>query len=160
MTNGTKTLKERLDAWDRGDLVWTIEMGGLGPGYEQALQIAAFEIQRWMLANEERYRKIVELPEIDRPAAWQTWNDDLDRAVFFNEHAPCKNMGLSGAQVGAAKNISNVLMRRGIDAMNDEAVKTRRIMVSKRWPEGKPVVVPGHPEDDAISTTPKVEGSA
>ena len=27
---------EQLRRWDAGDSIWTVEMGGLGPGYEQA----------------------------------------------------------------------------------------------------------------------------
>ena len=41
-----QTVKELIEAWDKGETIWTIEMGGLGPGYEQAIQIAAVEMAR------------------------------------------------------------------------------------------------------------------
>lgn len=37
---------EQLRRWDSGDPIWTIEMGGMGPGYEQAIQVLAIEIVR------------------------------------------------------------------------------------------------------------------
>lgn len=40
------TIKELIDAWDKGEIITSIELGGLGPGYEQALQIAAVEFAR------------------------------------------------------------------------------------------------------------------
>ena len=40
------TAAELVAAWDRGDLVPTIEMGGLGPGYEQAIQVLMIELLR------------------------------------------------------------------------------------------------------------------
>src|SRR5688572_10010547 len=35
-----------LERWDAGQTVFTIELGGLGPGYEQCIHIAAFEAIR------------------------------------------------------------------------------------------------------------------
>jgi hypothetical protein len=37
---------ELIEAWDRGETITTLTMGGLGPGYEQAIQIAAVEFAR------------------------------------------------------------------------------------------------------------------
>lgn len=33
-----ETCEEALARWDAGETVFTAEMGGLGPGYEQAIQ--------------------------------------------------------------------------------------------------------------------------
>ena len=41
-----KTLRELLSQWDRGEAVWSVSMGGLGPGYDQAIQILVMEILR------------------------------------------------------------------------------------------------------------------
>jgi hypothetical protein len=41
-----ETVDQLLEAWDSGDTIWSIEMGGMGPGYEQAIQIAAVEFAR------------------------------------------------------------------------------------------------------------------
>ena len=44
--------REALARWDRGWNVFTIEMGGLGPGYEQCIHIAVFELIRDHLGEE------------------------------------------------------------------------------------------------------------
>lgn len=45
-----ETAAEALAAWDEGKIVTTVELGGLGPGYEQAIQVCAFEMIRDTLA--------------------------------------------------------------------------------------------------------------
>src|SRR6266403_1363829 len=40
---------EWLRRWDEGRSVWSIEMGGMGPGYEQAIQVVAAEVVRHLL---------------------------------------------------------------------------------------------------------------
>ena len=47
-----KTVKEALVQWDNGGTLWTVEMGGLGPGYEQAIQIGTIELCRLMVDKE------------------------------------------------------------------------------------------------------------
>jgi hypothetical protein len=42
-----------LRRWDEGKTCWSIEMGGLGPGYEQCIHITMAEILRFML--EKKY---------------------------------------------------------------------------------------------------------
>jgi hypothetical protein len=86
-----ETVDDLLAAWDAGGTIWTVEMGGLGPGYEQALQIAAVEFAR------------------AGKAMTRTDNDEADYKAFgalcdaalksFDEQVG----GLSGAQYGAAK---------------------------------------------------------
>jgi hypothetical protein len=89
--NNHKTATELVEAWDRGEIVWTISMGGLGPGYEQALQIAAVEFAR---AGKDMSR---------------TENDKADAERFDGicsevmKTIDDKLGGLSGAQYGAAK---------------------------------------------------------
>ena len=41
-----ETVDGLLAAWDRGETIWSIELGGLGPGYEQAIQVCAVELAR------------------------------------------------------------------------------------------------------------------
>ena len=41
-----KTASEALARWDAGGSVFTLEMGGLGPGYEQVIHIVVFELIR------------------------------------------------------------------------------------------------------------------
>ena len=40
------TAREQVERWDAGQSIWTLEMGGMGPGYEQAIQVLAIEITR------------------------------------------------------------------------------------------------------------------
>ncbi len=40
------TAQEALAKWDAGEILTSVEMGGIGPGYEQAIQIAIFEFIR------------------------------------------------------------------------------------------------------------------
>jgi hypothetical protein len=40
------TAQEALSRWDAGDIVWTVSMSGMGPGYEQAIHVLVFEIIR------------------------------------------------------------------------------------------------------------------
>ena len=79
--------REQLRRWDAGDTIWTIEMGGLGPGYEQAIQVLAIEIVR---------------DEIDKPLpdkADSNWADATWRRLCNPELCG----GFSGAQIGAAR---------------------------------------------------------
>ena len=40
------TVKDLLDTWDSGSTIWSVEMGGIGPGYEQAIQVLMVELCR------------------------------------------------------------------------------------------------------------------
>lgn len=117
-----ETASDWLAKWDAGDPVWSIEMGGIGPGYEQCIQITAAEVLRHMLAAEYD------------AASWQDkdkWAKDreaIEKTIFANE--TIKDLGLSGAQWGAAVNLASCLYKRGPDSLNDDAVKDRRILVS------------------------------
>jgi hypothetical protein len=118
---------EWLKRWDEGRIVWTIEMGGLGPGYEQCIHVTCAELLRHML--KANYDGI----------SWadtETWNRDrelIQRAAFDNE--TIDKLGLSGAQYGAALSIATAIYRRGPrDVMADPAVKDRHIQVSKNFP--------------------------
>lgn len=115
---------EWLKRWDEGRSVWTISMGGLGPGYEQVIHITAAEILRWYLANK---------PDLDSLSKeeWKSIYDELDKAVS----STVQSLGLSGAQWGAAVNIASMLYRKGPRAvMADERVKDRHIQVQRTFP--------------------------
>lgn len=126
-TNYGKTGADWVARWDAGDIIWTIDMGGMGPGYEQALQTAAVEMVRWFVkdktdpaifADEEEYPKL---------------RDRMDDELFNG--GPLSGMGLSGAQVGAARNLACFMYRDGPESvMADDRVKDRHIMISNKWP--------------------------
>lgn len=119
--------REWLRRWDAGQSVWTIEMGGLGPGYEQCIHIVCAEVLRYWFdssvtsddfATDESCKAVS-----DRTREWSFQNETI------------KKLGLSGAQYGAAVNIAGHLFRRGPRAiMKDEAVKDRHIQVSRAFP--------------------------
>jgi hypothetical protein len=122
-----KDAADWLTRWDAGDSVWTIEMGGLGPGYEQCIHITAAEVLRWFLA---------EKPD---PEMWNDkdgWKADRDRMEpVVMEVDAVKKLGLSGAQWGAAVSIATQLYRRGPRSiMNDDQVKDRHIQVCRVFP--------------------------
>ena len=52
-----ETAAEMVETWDTGELVWSISMGGLGPGYEQAIQVLAIELMRDLVADPGRRRQ-------------------------------------------------------------------------------------------------------
>lgn len=114
-----------LARWDRDEGVWSIEMGGLGPGYEQAIQITAAEVLRIMLAKKF---------DATRWDDQSSWREDL-ASIEKDAHPVVDPLGLSGAQWGAAVNLASQIYRRGPRAvMNDERVNDRRIQVSRRLP--------------------------
>ena len=117
-----------LQEWDTHRSVWSVSMGGLGPGYEQVIQIIAAEIMRYLLDNPVDYARA--------EARDAEYNKQVSNAV--DEHL--RNLGLfgqlspSGAQVGAAMNLAFVMTRHTpakAYAMVDEE---RHIQVSKDFP--------------------------
>lgn len=118
-----------LKRWDEGHTVWSISMGGLGPGYEQAIQISVAEILRHLL--ERKYDAAVWVD----PEKWKLDRKEIDAAGFANPKIEA--LGLSGAQWGAAMNMALQLYQRGPRAiMADEQVKDRHIQVSRTFPQG------------------------
>lgn len=112
-----------LSEWDKGKFISSIEMIGLGPGYEQALQIAAVEFARACKgmkgmkddkASREKFRKkclgIVHI--IDR-----------------------KLLGFSGAQLHAAEWLSwQWCFNGGPKKLLDRYSSKKLIFVCKSWP--------------------------
>lgn len=118
-----ETALDALARWDRGESVFTVEMGGLGPGYEQVIHIMAFEIiRKWGARKDD----ILELPTDER-------FDALAGAV--SSEIMQKIGGPSGAQMGAAVSLAWITIDRGWrEAIKDPAVKDRLIQVQKGFP--------------------------
>ena len=38
--------KQAVKQWNEGKTVWSVELGGLGPSYEQAIQVLVFELMK------------------------------------------------------------------------------------------------------------------
>lgn len=130
------TIDEALAAWDAGDEVQTVEMGGLGLGYEMAIQCVAFELMRALRDDPDLARMNAETP--NDGVFPQAFKDRLDAIVRKldekDENGRYKLGGLSGAQVGAAKNIAINLTRHGY-ANAREKVPDRLIFVRKQDPK-------------------------
>lgn len=119
--------RDWLKRWDDGQGVWSIEMGGLGPGYEQAIQMTAAEILRFLL---ERKFHAETWSEDEQ---WKAARDEIHQHSF--ENTTISDLGLSGAQWGAALSLAVKLYRDGPRKIfTDEAVKDRKIQVSRDFP--------------------------
>lgn len=118
--------QDAVERWDKGETIWTIEMGGLGPGYEQAIQMLMIEILR-------DHPDPKEIPE--NKEELQKWFDNVfgqNTIHRTNETAG----GYSGAQVSAAKWLAYKFLFEGWKAvMKNENAKDRKIMVSNFWPK-------------------------
>ena len=116
--------REQLRRWDAGGTIWSIEMGGVGPGYEQAIQVLAIEIVRDYLDKA--------LPTDEN---WRTWGDDTVARVDRKQPDGTYSCGgFSGAQVGAAKDLALHWLKEGPAAVYDQVKPERHIQVSSFWP--------------------------
>lgn len=124
-----KTAKEALEVWDKGNNIFTIELGGFGPGYEQAIHIGVFELIRSITEN-KKDEKILRMEEIDSEIKDQL----LDKHLF--KISEKYDLGLSGAQAGAIKRFTHLVLIKGWhDVVTDKKYKDRLIQVSKNWPK-------------------------
>ncbi len=120
---------EQLRRWDAGESIWSVEMGGLGPGYEQAIQTLAIEIVRDNLGK-----------PLPTQETWNNWGDStITRIDYQLPDGKWSCGGFSGAQVGAAKGIALRWLRDGPQQAHDSAPADRRIQVSKFWPHAPEV---------------------
>lgn len=120
---------EWLQRWDAGETVWSIEMGGLGPGYEQCIQITAAEVLRHLL--DKKYNA-------DRwEFALENWHRELKKIEEYAFANPIiSKLGLSGAQWGAAVNLASMLYSKGpVAVMNDKRVEDRKIQTRREMPQ-------------------------
>jgi len=116
-----------LKRWDDGNTCWTIEMGGLGPGYEQCIHITCAEILRCMLAKQ------YDAGNWSTTESWERDREEIE--TMSHENKTIKNLGLSGAQWGAALQIAaNLYLDGPRKLMTDERLKDRLIQVSRAFP--------------------------
>lgn len=114
---------DALARWDKGETVFTIEMGGLGLGYEQAIQVLVFEMIRDNLDKP--------LPDQNSPE-FKAFSDSFGDSTVHRIDE--KMGGYSGAQVGAAKQIAYRALRDGWEKMLKSAPNDRHIQVSNKIP--------------------------
>jgi hypothetical protein len=110
-----------IAAWDSGDVVWTIEMGGLGPGYEQAIQNLVVELCRDFQLIDDWDAETNDSLQARRDAVY-------DRYEEFE--------GYSGAQVGAATSLAVVFCRKGPrEVARELGDESRHLMISNHFPK-------------------------
>ena len=117
------TAKDALERWDKGENVFSIEMGGIGPAYEQAIQILVFEIIRDNLETQ--------FPDPATPVANEWYRTFADATVSRIDE---KMGGYSGAMVGAARQVAYRALRDGWGEMVKSIPEGRLIQVSKKFP--------------------------
>ncbi len=121
------TAQEWLDKWDSGQSVFTIEMGGIGPGYEQCIHITCAELIRHMLT--EKY----DSSRWSDQAQWDIDREAIRASSFKNEKI--MGLGLSGAQFGAAMQLATHFYMHGPRSLLEKKdMKDRTIQVSSNWP--------------------------
>jgi hypothetical protein len=118
-----KDATDILSRWDEGRSVWSVEMGGLGPGYEQAIQVMVFEMLRALLDMDPDEGEFEE-------EKWPELRDRIDEQISKT----IDEIGPSGAQWGAALNLALGIYRRGPQAIHNEVPNDRHIQVSRVFP--------------------------
>lgn len=116
-----------LRKWDAGEGVWTIEMGGLSAGYDQAINLITAEMVRALLKL--------------RPEIGEAVTDDLRDAVNAECTDALDALGLSGAQYGAGLGLAVRLYKFGPISVLEGAPEDRRIQASRSYPTLNPVIL-------------------
>ena len=120
------TAKEAVQRWDDGEPLWCIELGGLGPGYEQCIHVCAVEILRDALASET-------------PLDEKAFESLATATISFHNGSLG---GLSGCQAGMASQEAWLAYKHGWRGMlktaQDQGLDDSRfIQVSKAWPQAR-----------------------
>lgn len=115
-----ETNEEVIAKWNRNEIVWSAELGGMGPGYEQAIQILLFEL----LAN----WKIT-----DNLEEGEKYSEIFNAYVDSTAHRLSK-LGFSGAQVEVARATAFQFLKFGYAEIMNKLPDERRIMVNKSFP--------------------------
>jgi len=128
---------ELIQAWDRNECIHSIEMGGIGPGYEQAIQTGIFETIREFNHSDRLTQKLKEASESRDDDQYNATLDEALRAAM-DKYGRCLN-GLSGAQAGAIKSAAGLIVVYGYNEAMDRArgqgiERDRFIITRKEFP--------------------------
>lgn len=116
MKKVTESLQDITKKWRAGDVIWSAELGGMGPGYEQAIQVLLWELcSRWEGEMPPSTAK-------EYPKEFSDFTDIVARDL--------RDWGFSGAQVGQAKATAYQFLTIGYADMMNKLPEDRRIMVS------------------------------
>jgi hypothetical protein len=112
------TTQEVLNKWDKGESIWSVEMGGLGPNYELAIQEGIFDILRELFKQKLNKKTL-----LDNKRWSKKYEDLVFKALKEKDH--------SGATAGAAQQVAYRFYVYGYKYMMDKSPEDRRIQVSK-----------------------------
>lgn len=118
-------IKQHLEDWDSGKAIKTVEMGGLGVAYEMAIQ-----------------RLTIALLRLDGNI-----NDDLTKVLENDQY---EFGGYSGAMINAASSLALNLRDRGLEALKDDVIKDRLLLINKQGQINKILVIKGEKPDAHI----------
>jgi len=112
-----------LDQYDSGIIVETASMGGMGDGYELAIQECAIETMRNL--------KHIELPESD-----EEFSDLVKEASKQAADKLDGFHGFSGSQVGASRNLAAIFWRQTPEKALETLPDKERILRMKKGSNG------------------------
>ncbi len=121
---------QALKAWKAGEPVFTCEMGGMGPGYEQCIQVMAFDMIEAMEANPFDWKAYDAATDDKKAVLWETYRDKIDAAT----KATVERLGPSGAQFGAALSLAAMVHRHGYAGAMATVPQDRLIQASRSFP--------------------------
>jgi len=105
-----------VERWKKGETVFTIELGGIGPGYEQALQNFLFDILTYLI------EKKIDVEKLTLKKHYTKYYDEICSRV-------ANGRDLSGAMYGAAMVTAFQFYKYGYESMMEKAPKDRLIQV-------------------------------
>lgn len=120
-----ETIEDAVKDWDADKTVWSAEMGGLGPGYEQAIQIGIFELSKDLIGKEFP-------PSSDTDQALEEFLHNALSATI-KRLSPVLD-GLSGAQAGAIISTAYRFKKSGYRASLQTLSDDRLIQVDRKFP--------------------------
>lgn len=114
-----RTARDALRKWDKGEPVFSLDITGMGPSYEQCTQMLVFAAIRAMYSrNRPKHRRGV-------------YTD----GVFDNTaHRMNRWLGFSGTQVAFARHFVMHVFKNGWAATLEARPMERIIQVCKDWP--------------------------
>lgn len=121
-----ETCADALAKWDKGEAVFTVEMGGIGPGYEQTIHILVFELLRDEMGK-----------ALPTDATWGDWG----AATIHRTNEALGRWGYSSAQVGAAKQLAFRALRDGWRVAVRSVPDDRHIQVMRGFLSELPVAM-------------------
>lgn len=130
MSDKNSTIEQVLKDWDDGNPVWSVELGGIGPGYEQCIQLVGFEFLKQMKISPFDY----ELNDSNK-VKWKIYINTIE--ANSTAKSLIEKLGPSGAQYEAAMNLASVFSRHGYAKGLKMAGEDRHILVSKNFPNGE-----------------------